>query len=116
MACSLRKMSLAALVFAVLTPSVQGQQAFPDLILMNGRVFTSDLLHPYVEALAIRGDRVVAAGTSGKIATLAGPQTKRIDLGGRVVIPGINDAHYHCDVEPRHFQFDSRAWIPPGQK
>lgn len=112
MACSLRKMSLAALVFAVLTPSVQGQQAFPDLILMNGRVFTSDLLHPYVEALAIRGDRVVAAGTSGKIATLAGPQTKRIDLGGRVVIPGINDAHYHCDVEPHHFQLRFKNMDP----
>lgn len=112
MACSLRKMSLAALVFAVLTPSVQGQQAFPDLILVNGRVFTSDLLHPYVEALAIRGDRVVAAGTSGKIATLAGPQTKRIDLGGRVVIPGINDAHYHCDVEPHHFQLRFKNMDP----
>lgn len=38
-----------------------------------------------------------------------GVQTKRIDLVGRVVIPGINDAHYHCDVEPNafHLQFNS---------
>jgi predicted amidohydrolase YtcJ len=79
------------------------------MILRNGRIFTSDSAHPYVEALAIRGERIIAVGSSQEISALGGPQTKRIDLGGRVVIPGINDAHYHCDAEPNafHLQFNS---------
>ena len=59
---------------------VMGQQAPPDLILLNGKIFTSDAAHPYVEALAIRGERIVATGTTEKIRSLAGPLTKRIDL------------------------------------
>ncbi len=71
-----------------------------DVILVNGRVFTSDRAHPFVEALAIRNDRIVATGTSREVASLAGPKTLRLDLGGRVVVPGINDAHYHPRIEP----------------
>src|SRR5215470_18391687 len=77
-----------------------GQPPSADVVLMNGRVFTSDSARPLVEALAIRGDRVTAVGTSAEIASMAGPQTTRFDLGGRVVIPGINDAHYHLRVDP----------------
>ena len=76
------------------------QQTAPDLILFNGKIFTSDVAHPYVQALAIRGERIVATGDSDKIRALAGPQTKQIDLAGRTVIPGINDAHYHLAVTP----------------
>ena len=76
------------------------QQAAPDLILFNGKIFTSDFAHPYVQALAIRGERIVATGDSAKIRALAGPQTKQIDLAGHTVIPGINDAHYHLAVTP----------------
>lgn len=86
------------------------QQAPPDIVLLNGKIFTSDTAHLYVQALAIRGDRVIATGDSSKIAALAGPRTKRIDLGGRTVIPGINDAHYHLGVSPAdevHLRFKS---------
>jgi predicted amidohydrolase YtcJ len=74
---------------------VTGAESAPDLILVNGKIFTSDAAHPYVQALAIRGERIVAAGDSATIQALAGPQTRQIDLGGRTVIPGINDAHFH---------------------
>ncbi len=67
----------------------------PDLVLTNGKIFTSDEAIPYAEAIAIRGDRIVAVGKTATIKGLAGPKTKRIDLGGRTVIPGINDAHDH---------------------
>jgi predicted amidohydrolase YtcJ len=77
-----------------------GRSPSADVVLMNGRLFTSDGLRPFVEALAIRGDRIVAIGTSAEIESLAGPKTIRLDLGGRVVIPGINDAHYHWRVDP----------------
>src|SRR5712692_1250041 len=101
--------SLALTVPAVLA---MGRQAPPDLILVNGKIFTSDAAHPYVQAIAVRGERIATAGTSKEIASLAGPQTKRLDLGGRVVIPGINDAHYHCDVEPSGFRLRLKGMDP----
>lgn len=69
--------------------------ADPDLILFNGKVFTADVAHPNAEALAIRGERIVDVGTTKRISALAGPKSKRINLGGRVVVPGFNDAHFH---------------------
>jgi predicted amidohydrolase YtcJ len=100
---------LGPLALTLLASPLRGQQSPPDLILLNGKIFTSNSAHSYVEALAIRGERIVATGTVEKIRSLAGPQTKHIDLGGRVVIPGINDAHHHCAFEPAgfHLQFKS---------
>jgi predicted amidohydrolase YtcJ len=67
----------------------------PDLILVNGRVFTATTNRPFVEALAITGARISAAGPSTSIRRLAGPSTQIIDLEGRFVTPGFNDAHTH---------------------
>jgi predicted amidohydrolase YtcJ len=90
------RMALAWLALAVcIVAQVCGAEPNPDLILYNGKIFTSNAAHPYVEALAIRGERISAAGDSVRIKALAGPRTKQIDLGGRTVIPGVNDAHYH---------------------
>jgi predicted amidohydrolase YtcJ len=66
------------------------QQTKPDLILFNGKIFTSVAAHPYVEALAIRGDRIVATGDTATIRAIAGPGTRQIDLHGGTAIPGIN--------------------------
>ena len=93
-----RRMLLIMACFVACAASIAplaAQQAAPDTILFNGKIFTSDAAHPYVQALAMRGERIVATGDSAKIQALAGPRTRRIDLGGRVVIPGINDAHNH---------------------
>lgn len=94
------KMFFVPLALIFLCPLVKGQQSSPDWILLNGKIFTSDLSRPYVSALAIRGERIISTGGSKEMEALAGPQTKRVDLGGRVVIPGINDAHYHLFVQP----------------
>lgn len=67
----------------------------PDTVLLNGKIFTSDAGRPWVQALAIRGGRIVAVGDSAGIAAQAGTATRRIDLGGRTVVPGFNDAHAH---------------------
>ena len=75
--------------------SFQGKAQAPDLVLINGKIFTSDGAMPYAEAIAIRGDRIVAVGKTAVIGKLAGSKTRKIDLGGRTVIPGINDAHDH---------------------
>ena len=90
-----------AILFLAFSPvAVKSQQTAPDVILFNGKIFTSDAAHPYVQALAIRGERITATGDSAKIRPLAGPNTKEIDLGGRTVIPGLNDAHNHLAISP----------------
>ena len=93
-----------------------GQPSSPDMVLLNGRLFTGDGSRPYVEALAIRGDRIVAVGTSADMQALAGPRTTRIDVGGRVVIPGINDAHYHLRVEPPLFSLPFKSRDPQWEE
>jgi len=67
----------------------------PDLILINGRVFTGASHQILTEALAISGQRISATGASSSIVRLAGADTQVIDLQGRLVIPGLNDAHIH---------------------
>ena len=66
-----------------------------DLVLTGGKIFTADSTHPWAEAIALRGNRIAAVGTNAEVAHFAGPRTRRIALGGRVVIPGINDTHTH---------------------
>jgi predicted amidohydrolase YtcJ len=103
---------LGPLVLTLLAALSSGQQSPADMILLNGKIFTSDSAHPYVEALAIRGERIVATGSAERVRRLASPQTKRVDLGGRVVIPGINDAHYHCAFEPAGFHLKFKSGEP----
>jgi predicted amidohydrolase YtcJ len=85
---------------AVSLTAAKCQQTAPDMVLLNGKIFTSDAAHPYVQALAIRGERITATGDSAKISALIGANTRKIDLGGRTVIPGINDAHNHLGIAP----------------
>jgi len=66
-----------------------------DLVLTNGKIITVDERFSIAQAVAIRGDRIVATGTNQEIARLAGPNTRRIDLKGRAVIPGLIDNHMH---------------------
>jgi hypothetical protein len=89
---------LAALVVSGFLAAADERPA--DVILFNGKIFTSDAARPYAQAVAIRGERIVAVGDAAAVQSLAGPLTKQIDLGGRTVIPGINDAHNHVDLHP----------------
>ena len=65
-----------------------------DLVLRGGRVWPGKGL-PAATALAVRGETVVAVGSDAEVAGLAGPRTRVIDLAGRLVVPGFNDAHVH---------------------
>ena len=67
----------------------------PDLILYNARIYTVDPTMPWAEAIAIRKHRIIALGSSADVLALAGPATQRIDLGGKLVLPGLCDAHIH---------------------
>ncbi|WP_428277189.1 amidohydrolase [Candidatus Palauibacter sp.] len=66
-----------------------------DLILVDGRVITLDAESRVAEAVAVRGEHVVAVGATSEIEALAGPETRRIDLDGRAMTPGLMDAHVH---------------------
>ncbi|HYA96843.1 MAG TPA: amidohydrolase family protein, partial [Methylomirabilota bacterium] len=61
----------------------------------NARIYTNDPAHPWAESLAVRGDAIVAVGTSEEVARAAGPGAAIEDLRGAFVMPGFNDAHTH---------------------
>jgi predicted amidohydrolase YtcJ len=66
-----------------------------DTLLVNGRIATMNRRNTIVSALAIKGDSIIAAGSDADLQHLKGPATAVIDMGGRTVIPGLNDAHTH---------------------
>jgi predicted amidohydrolase YtcJ len=74
---------------------LRAQPPEPDLILSNGKIVTVDERFSIAQAVAIRGDRVLAVGSNQEMAQLAGPHTRRIDLLGKAVIPGLIDNHMH---------------------
>ncbi len=66
-----------------------------DLVVVNARVWTVDNEKPQAEGVAVIGERFVAVGSSAEIESWRGPRTRVIDAGGRLVLPGFNDAHVH---------------------
>ena len=77
-------------------PPAQAPQTPPDIIYYNGHIVTMWAEHPVVEAVAIRGDRFVAVGTTADVRQLApDPTTREVDLRGRTVLPGLEDSHTH---------------------
>ncbi|MGH9800208.1 MAG: amidohydrolase, partial [Blastocatellia bacterium] len=86
----------AALYSAVAyVPSQTSPAETADLVLSNGRIWTGGDSNSVVEAVAIRGNQIIRAGTAIEIKQLTGDQTQVIDLGGRLASPGFNDAHIH---------------------
>jgi predicted amidohydrolase YtcJ len=78
--------------------------AYADLVLYNGKILTADEQFTMVEAVAIRDGKFLATGSNDTILAMAGPETRRIDLEDRSVVPGLIDTHLHS------------AWVtrPPG--
>lgn len=70
-----------------------------DLLLTNGKVITFDSSSRLSEAIAIRGNRIVGVDETRALNAQIDPKVKRIDLGGRSVLPGFYDAHPHMDRE-----------------
>ena len=86
-----------AAAFAALAGLAQQAVAQPaDTVLLNGKILTVDREFSTREALAVRDGRVLATGSSETIRALAGSATRIVDLGGRTVIPGLNDSHIHA--------------------
>ncbi|MEX0991956.1 MAG: amidohydrolase [Actinomycetota bacterium] len=70
----------------------------PDLILTSAAIYTVNPSEPWVEALAVRDGRISAVGSTEDIMELRGPATRVLDLPGRMVLPGFQDAHVHPPI------------------
>ncbi len=66
-----------------------------DVVLLHGHIYTANPQQRWVEALAIRGDSILAVGSTAEIEKLRTPSTRVVDLAGRMVMPGIIDDHTH---------------------
>lgn len=86
-----------ALATALLAAAAAARAAEPpaDLVLRGGVVHTVDARRPRAAAVAVRGDRVVVVGGDADVAPLVGPRTRVVELAGRTVVPGFDDAHAH---------------------
>ena len=80
--------------FISLSMSAQSKPA-ADLIINNAKIWTVDDARPKAQAVAVLGDRIIAVGSSADVAILRGPDTRVIDAGGKLLLPGFNDAHVH---------------------
>lgn len=85
---------LLTLVVGASLPAT-AQQTVADLVVTNGRIYTADAARPVVDAMAIRGGRVVFVGDRAGAKALTGAATQVLDLDGHTVIPGMTDAHAH---------------------
>jgi hypothetical protein len=73
-------------------------KATADLIIVNAKVWTVDKAYPTAQAVAVLGDRIIAVGSDADVEVLRGRATNVIDAGGKLLLPGFNDAHVHFVV------------------
>ena len=102
-----RRTLIASLILVVAWATAASSQVpqllinYPEYVLYNGKIVTVDNgdfsrnLGTIAEAIAVRGEKVLAIGTSADMRALAGPQTKSIDLKGRTAVPGLIATHEH---------------------
>ena len=91
-------MNLDWLAITLVTLCVTGRSdetGTADLVIRHARVITLDRDNRIAQAVAIRGDRILAVGTDDEVQPLVGPGTKTIDAGGKTLLPGLYDSHVH---------------------
>jgi predicted amidohydrolase YtcJ len=106
-----RALLAAALVLTPLAARAEPPPGSGATVLYDGAIFTGDPGRPAATAIAIRGERVVAVGDDAAVLAAAGEGARRIDLHGRRVVPGINDAHVHV-LAPGGIFLNSPDFVP----
>jgi predicted amidohydrolase YtcJ len=87
---------LICLIVPAFSTLSSGQAAAPaDTVILNARIYTVNSKQPWAEAVAIRGDKIIAVGNAKEVSTLRGASTKVIDAQGKLVLPGFTDCHIH---------------------
>lgn len=84
-----------------------GPEQKPDRIFYNAEVITMDAAHPLAQAVAVRGNTIVAVGSNVDVRKLTGAQTVLTNLGGRTLVPGLIDTHIHAIRGGQGFTFES---------
>ena len=84
----------------------------PELLVVNGRIFTGVASQPWAEAMLSRGERIVAIGSTAAVRAAAGSGARIVDAAGRLVVPGLIDAHAHPTAAPPHTAIDG----PPAMQ
>ncbi|HXX99456.1 MAG TPA: amidohydrolase [Candidatus Limnocylindrales bacterium] len=95
---SSRRVALFACLFlmsAFLPGLAAGQKDSPETIFYNAKIFTGEPQNPYAEAVAIRGEKIVAVGNISEVSKEVGAKAERINLEGRTLFPGFIDSHSH---------------------
>jgi len=88
--------SMLALLAWVSSAGAQAEeQAKADVVLRNGKIYTADKERSIKQALALKGNTIVVVGSDADVSPLIGSRTKVIDLGGKLVLPGLIDTHIH---------------------
>lgn len=87
------KIATAALILALLVPAPAAEPA--DIVFKNGNIYTVNDRQPRAQAIAVRGQRIIFVGSNRGAERYIGKNTRVIDLGGRTVVPGLTDSHYH---------------------
>jgi hypothetical protein len=82
-----------------------------DLVAVNGKVFTARDGAPLAQALAVKDGRFVAVGSNYVARAYIGADTEVIDLGGRLVTPGLGDAHFHNEGGGGGIDLSASVWM-----
>jgi predicted amidohydrolase YtcJ len=83
-----------AILFSFLLAVTRGAEV-PDVIYYNGNIVTMSAAQPRAQAVAIKGNRFLLAGSNAEVRKIAAAETRQIDLHGRTVLPGLEDSHTH---------------------
>jgi predicted amidohydrolase YtcJ len=87
--------AILSLLFLGMPNAAPAEKIPADTVFTNGRIYTVDTQHPFVEAVAIKDGKFLAVGSAREIEGSIGKQTRVIDLGGAFAMPGFIDAHIH---------------------
>ncbi len=91
----MKHLEIWLLIFSVGWMVGCSQQETAELVLKNGKIFTARNTHEFVQALAIRSGKILAASSDREIEQYINSQTRVVDLRGKLVLPGFHDAHLH---------------------
>jgi predicted amidohydrolase YtcJ len=88
-------LAASMLVLGVPTATHADDPPRAEVVIRHAKVITVDRDSRIAEAVAIRGDRIVAVGTDAEVGALAGPRTRTVNAGGKTLLPGLYDSHVH---------------------
>ena len=115
-ACSM--VGILGLAWVLAAPPAASAQVAAEMVIVNGKILTANTPDPdnfaIAEAAAIAGGKFLAVGTNAEVLELAGPQTQRIDLAGRTVLPGLVETHDHIHQYSAHFFPERRPTVDPA--